>query len=79
VCVVVPLLLKRNVRVLFGILRGPRYDAHPLFLLVMVLYRCDVQLLPLCCFEALTGPRQISRSSFQFNIEKSLHHSELHK
>jgi hypothetical protein len=26
VCVVVPLLLKQNIRVLFGVLRGPRSD-----------------------------------------------------
>jgi hypothetical protein len=38
VCVV-PLLLKQNVGVLFGVLRGPRSDA-PFYMLVMVLYRC---------------------------------------
>jgi hypothetical protein len=29
VCVLVPPLLKRNVGVLFGVLRGPDSDAHP--------------------------------------------------
>jgi hypothetical protein len=48
VCVIVPILLKRNIGILFGVLRGPLSDV-PLFLFVMVLYRCDVQLLPLCC------------------------------
>jgi hypothetical protein len=41
VCVLVPLLLKRNIGVLFGVLRGSRNDV-PFFELVMVLYRCDV-------------------------------------
>jgi hypothetical protein len=29
VCIVVPVLLKRNVGVLFGVLRGPRSDVPP--------------------------------------------------
>jgi hypothetical protein len=45
--VLVPLLLKRNVGVLFGVLRGPHSDAH--FFSLMVLYRCDVELFPFCC------------------------------
>jgi hypothetical protein len=52
VCIPVPLLLKRNIGVLFEVLRNPCSDA-PLFLLVMVLYRCDVQLPPLCCVTRL--------------------------
>jgi hypothetical protein len=36
VCVCVPLLLKRNIGLLFGVLRGSRSDAPPPFLLVMV-------------------------------------------
>jgi hypothetical protein len=48
VCVVVAVLWKRIIVVLFGVLRGPCSDA-PLFLLVMVLHRYDVQLRPLCC------------------------------
>jgi hypothetical protein len=32
VCVRVPLLLKLNFGVLFGVLRGPRSDARPFFL-----------------------------------------------
>jgi hypothetical protein len=35
VCVLVPFLLKRNIRVLFGVLRGPRGDA-PFFCLLWV-------------------------------------------
>jgi hypothetical protein len=33
VCVIVPLLLKRNIGVLFGVLTGPRIDA-PFFCLL---------------------------------------------
>jgi hypothetical protein len=57
VYVLVPLLLRRNVGVLFGVLKGPRSDV-PLFLAFYGLYRCDVQLFPVCrvmrhCFGAL--------------------------
>jgi hypothetical protein len=34
VCVLVPLLLKRNVGVLFGVLRNPRNDAPSFFSLL---------------------------------------------
>jgi hypothetical protein len=56
VCVRVPLLLKRNIGVLFGVLSGPRSDAPPFFFiyffiiyLLWILYRCDIYLFPLRC------------------------------
>jgi hypothetical protein len=44
VCVLVPLLLKRKVGVLFGVLSGPCSDTPPPPppQLVMVPYRCEV-------------------------------------
>jgi hypothetical protein len=47
VCVVVPLLLKRNVGVLFGALGGPRNDV-PFFCLLWFCI-CGVYLFPFCC------------------------------
>jgi hypothetical protein len=47
ICVVVPLLL--NFRVFLEFSGVLAVVSPPLFLLVVVLYRCDVQLLPLCC------------------------------
>jgi hypothetical protein len=41
VYVVVSLLLKRNIGILFGVLRGPRSDAPFFFFIFLVLYRCD--------------------------------------
>jgi hypothetical protein len=52
VCVLLPLLLKRNIGVLFGVLRGPRNDA-PFFCLlwfcIVVMSSCFL----LLSFEAL--------------------------
>jgi hypothetical protein len=44
----VPQLLKWNIGVLFGVLKGPRSDT-PISQLAMVLHRCDVYFFPFYC------------------------------
>jgi hypothetical protein len=53
VCVLVPLLSKRNIGVLFGVLRNPRSDA-PFFNLLWICIVAMCSCFLLLCFEAFS-------------------------